>query len=69
MEDLHDIGGVPAVFKFMLDNNMLNGDCSVIALEEAIAQNLKVIAKCRFIRYHNAFRKTNRESGVSSFIW
>ena len=30
MEDLHDIGGVPAVLKFMLDNNMLNGDCLTV---------------------------------------
>ena len=40
MEDLHDIGGVPAVLKFMLDNNMLNGDCLTVT-GKTLAQNLK----------------------------
>ena len=44
MEDLHDIGGVPAVLKFMLDNNMLNGDCLTVT-GKTIAQNLKDVAK------------------------
>ena len=26
MEDLHNVGGVPAVLKFMLDNDMLHPD-------------------------------------------
>ena len=30
MEDLHDIGGVPAVMKYMLENNHLDGDCLTI---------------------------------------
>ena len=27
MEDLHHIGGVPAVLKFMLEEGLLHGDC------------------------------------------
>ena len=30
MKDLHAIGGVPAVLKFMLENDMLHGDCMTI---------------------------------------
>ncbi len=30
MEDLHDVGGVPAVMKYMLENNLLNGDCMTV---------------------------------------
>ena len=30
MEDLHNIGGVPAVMKYMLENGHLNGDCLTI---------------------------------------
>ena len=27
MEDLHNIGGVPAVMKYLLQKDMLHGDC------------------------------------------
>ena len=27
MEDLHNVGGIPAVMKFLLAEGMLNGDC------------------------------------------
>ena len=30
MEDLHNVGGVPAVMKFMLENECLDGDCLTI---------------------------------------
>ena len=30
MEDLHNIGGVPAVMKYMLENDYLHGDCLTI---------------------------------------
>ncbi|HLT81100.1 MAG TPA: dihydroxy-acid dehydratase [Cyclobacteriaceae bacterium] len=30
MEDLHQIGGVPLVMKYLLDNGMLNGDCLTV---------------------------------------
>ncbi|GMQ91026.1 MAG: dihydroxy-acid dehydratase [Gammaproteobacteria bacterium] len=40
MEDLHNIGGIPAVMKFLLDNNMINGDCMTVT-GNTIAGNLK----------------------------
>ena len=39
MEDVHRVGGVPAVMKFMLDNDMLHGDCLTVT-GKTIAENL-----------------------------
>lgn len=39
MKDLHNIGGVPAVLKFMLENNMLHGDCLTVT-GNTLAENL-----------------------------
>lgn len=39
MEDLHAVGGVPAVMKFMLANGMLDGDCMTVT-GKTIAENL-----------------------------
>jgi dihydroxy-acid dehydratase len=39
MEDLHRVGGVPAVMKFMLENDMLHGDCMTVT-GKTIAENL-----------------------------
>ena len=40
MEDLHHIGGIPAVLKYMLDNGMLHGDCLTVT-GKTLAENLK----------------------------
>jgi len=39
MEDLHAVGGVPAVMKFMLANGMLDGNCMTVT-GKTIAENL-----------------------------
>jgi dihydroxy-acid dehydratase len=39
MKDLHAIGGIPAVLKFMLENDMLQGDCMTIT-GKTLAENL-----------------------------
>jgi dihydroxy-acid dehydratase len=39
MEDLHKVGGVPAVLKYMLMNNMLHGDCLTVT-GKTLAENL-----------------------------
>jgi dihydroxy-acid dehydratase len=39
MEDVHTIGGVPAVMKFMLENGFLHGDCMTVT-GKTIAENL-----------------------------
>ena len=39
MKDLHAIGGIPAVLKFMLENDMLHGDSMTIT-GKTLAENL-----------------------------
>ena len=39
MEDLHNVGGVPAVMKYLLEKGFLNGDCMTVT-GKTIAENL-----------------------------
>jgi dihydroxy-acid dehydratase len=39
MNDLHEIGGTPAVMKYLLDNGMIDGDCITVT-GRTIAENL-----------------------------
>ncbi len=39
MEDVHRVGGTPAVMKFMLENGMLHGDCMTVT-GKTVAENL-----------------------------
>ncbi len=39
MEDIHDIGGTPGVMKYLLDNDLLKGDCITVT-GKTIAENL-----------------------------
>ncbi|MHC5309663.1 dihydroxy-acid dehydratase [Myroides sp. LJL116] len=40
MEDLHKVGGVPAVMKYLLDKGLLNGDCLTVT-GKTLKENLK----------------------------
>ena len=40
MEDLHNIGGIPSVLKFMLSEGILNGDCITVT-GKTLKENLK----------------------------
>jgi dihydroxy-acid dehydratase len=42
MEDLHNIGGVPAVMKYLFSKGFLNGDCLTVT-GKTIAENLSAI--------------------------
>lgn len=39
MEDLHAVGGVPAVMKYLLENNLLHGDCLTVT-GKTLAKNV-----------------------------
>jgi dihydroxy-acid dehydratase len=39
MEDLHEVGGIPSVLKYMLENGMLHGDCLTVT-GKTMAENL-----------------------------
>jgi len=40
MEDLHKVGGTPAVMKYLLDNGLLHGDCLTVT-SKTVAENLR----------------------------
>ncbi|MDX1363245.1 MAG: dihydroxy-acid dehydratase, partial [Arenibacter latericius] len=40
MEELHEVGGIPGVLKYLLDNDMLHGDCLTVT-GKTLAENLK----------------------------
>jgi dihydroxy-acid dehydratase len=44
MEDLHNIGGTPAVMKFLLENDLINGDCLTVT-GKTIKENLADLPK------------------------
>ena len=44
MEDLHNIGGIPSVLRFMMDEGMLNTDCLTVT-GKTIGQNLEKTPK------------------------
>jgi len=43
MEDLHEVGGVPAVMKYLLEAGYLNGDC-VTVTGRTVSENLRELA-------------------------
>ena len=47
MEDLHNIGGVPAVMKYLLQKKLLHGDCLTVT-GKTIAENLEGIPDLDF---------------------
>jgi dihydroxy-acid dehydratase len=47
MEDLHNIGGVPAVMKYLLKKGLLHGDCLTVT-GQTIAQNLESVPDLEF---------------------
>ena len=47
MEDLHKIGGVPAVMKYLLQKGMIHGDCMTVT-GKTIAENLATVPDLNF---------------------
>ena len=47
MEDLHNIGGVPAVMKYLLQKKLLHGDCLTVT-GKTIAENLEDVPALNF---------------------
>ena len=44
MEDLHRVGGIPAVMKFLLANDMIDGGCMTVT-GKTIAENLETVSE------------------------
>ena len=47
MEDVHSIGGTPAIMKYLLDNDYLHGDCMTIT-GKTLAENLADVKPMEF---------------------
>ncbi len=47
MQDLHRFGGVPAVMKYLLKNNLLHGDCLTVT-GKTLAENLANVPDLKF---------------------
>ncbi|CAG8575535.1 8860_t:CDS:10 [Diversispora eburnea] len=47
MEDLHKIGGIPAVLKYLLENNLIHGDILTVT-GKTLAENLESVPKLSF---------------------
>jgi dihydroxy-acid dehydratase len=47
MEDLHNIGGVPAVMKYLLSKGLLHGDCMTVT-GKTVAENMALIPDLDF---------------------
>jgi dihydroxy-acid dehydratase len=43
MEDVHKVGGIPAVMKYLLNEGLINGDCMTVT-GKTIAENLEDVA-------------------------
>ncbi len=43
MEDLHDVGGIPAVMKYLLEEGLLNADCMTVT-GKTVAENLAEVS-------------------------
>ncbi|MCA0933585.1 dihydroxy-acid dehydratase [Lutimonas saemankumensis] len=47
MEDVHGVGGTPAVMKYLLDKGFLHGDCMTVT-GKTLAENLEGVAPLKF---------------------
>lgn len=62
MEDLHKVGGTPAVMKYLLENGLLHGDCLTVT-GKTVAENLQDVTNLTegqnvFLPLKNPVKKT-----------
>ncbi len=59
MEDLHRVGGTPAVMKYLLDKGLLHGDCMTVT-GKTIAENLKNVKPLVFDETQDVIYPTDK---------
>ena len=62
MEDLHNMGGTPALMKYMLENGYLHGDCLTVT-GKTLEENLKCVKNSIESKIIKSFEKPIKNSG------
>ena len=62
MEDLHNMGGTPALMKYMLENGYLHGDCLTVT-GKTLEENLKSVKNSLDTKIIKSFEKPIKNSG------
>ena len=62
MEDLHSMGGTPALMKYMLENGYLHGDCLTVT-GKTLEENLKNVKNSVDSKIIKSFEKPIKNSG------
>ena len=62
MEDLHNMGGTPALMKYMLENGYLHGDCLTVT-GKTLEENLKSVKDSIDSKIIKSFEKPIKNSG------
>ena len=62
MEDLHNMGGTPALMKYMLENGYLHGDCLTVT-GKTLEENLKILKNSIDAKIIKSFEKPIKNSG------
>ena len=58
MEDVHSIGGIPAIMKYLLENGYLHGDCMTVT-GKTLAENLADVEAIEFEEQDIVYKKEN----------
>ncbi|WP_299015924.1 dihydroxy-acid dehydratase [uncultured Polaribacter sp.] len=70
MEDVHGIGGIPAIMKYLLENGYLHGDCMTVT-GKTLAENLADIEAMEFEEQDIIYQKENalKKSGNLQILY
>lgn len=68
MEDLHNVGGIPAVMKYMLKRGLLHGDCMTVT-GKTIAENLSEVASLENHSVIKPIEQPIKESGHIQILY
>ena len=68
MEDLHNMGGTPALMKYMLENGYLHGDCLTVT-GKTLEENLKSVKNSVDSKIIKSFEKPIKNSGHIQILY
>jgi dihydroxy-acid dehydratase len=70
MEDVHSIGGIPAIMKYLLENGYLHGDCMTVT-GKTLAENLADVEAIEFEEQDIVYQKENalKKSGNLQILY